>query len=84
MVGIIQKVKVGSKGQIVIPKILRENLGIAPGKEILLSYENNILAIQNSGEPIEEFAARMAKGTKNKLSPKEMRDMAAEQRWKHT
>ncbi len=30
------KVKAGEKGQIVIPKIIRENLGIVENREILL------------------------------------------------
>jgi len=34
MVGMIIKRKVGPKGQIVIPKIVRESLGIQPGDEV--------------------------------------------------
>ena len=39
MVGMIIKRKVGPKGQIVIPKIVRESLGIQPGDEFLWRLE---------------------------------------------
>ncbi len=76
MVSIMQKVKVGPKGQIVIPKIFRENLGIVPGRDILLGYENNKLIIQKSGESIVDAATRIAKGRINKFTAKQLREMA--------
>lgn len=79
MVGLIHKVKVGPKGQIVIPKLFRENMGIFPGKDVLLEYENNKLTIGRNGESIDEAAARIAKGKTNKFTAKQLRDMAYEE-----
>ncbi len=79
MVGMIHKAKVGPKGQIVIPKIFRENLGIIPGKEVLLGYDKNKVIIQKAGEGIDIVAARIAKGRTNRLTAKQMREMAYEQ-----
>ena len=79
MVGIIHKVKVGPKGQIVIPKIFRDNFGILPGREVILEYEEGKLAIKQNGETMHELAARIAKGRTNKLTAKEMRELAYEQ-----
>ena len=40
------KVKVGSKGQIVIPKVIREKQGIEPGKFLLIDEENGKIVIE--------------------------------------
>ena len=79
MVSLIKKMKVGPKGQIVIPKLFRETLGIVPGQEVALEYGNDKVIIQKVGEPIHEVAYMMAKGRSNKLSPSKIREMAAEQ-----
>ncbi len=40
------KVKVGEKGQIVIPKIIRENLGIVENREVLLEVKEKTLEVK--------------------------------------
>ncbi len=58
----IAKTKIGAKGQIVIPKIFRENLGIKEGAEIIMKLERDELIITS---------------TKKDL-PKKWRDIARE------
>ena len=45
--------RVGPKGQVVIPKALRDQLGIAPGDEVDVSVDNNAVRI----EPVRPDAA---------------------------
>ena len=78
MVELLYKAKVGPKGQIVIPKPFREHLGIVPGKDVVLGYEGDRVVIKRGGEPIDEVAARIAKGRTTKLTPHEIREIAAE------
>ncbi|MBI2565352.1 AbrB/MazE/SpoVT family DNA-binding domain-containing protein [Candidatus Woesearchaeota archaeon] len=47
------KTKVGARGQIVIPKIIRENLGITKNKTVLLELDKKELrVIPSSGDDI--------------------------------
>jgi AbrB family looped-hinge helix DNA binding protein len=41
--------RVGPKGQVVIPKALREELGIAPGDEVTFWREGDHVAVQRAG-----------------------------------
>ncbi len=43
------KVRVGPKGQIVIPKAIRERLGIEPGKLLLVDERDGKIVIERSG-----------------------------------
>ncbi len=45
--------RVGPKGQVVIPKALRDQLGIAPGDEVDVSVDDNAVRI----EPVRPDAA---------------------------
>ncbi|WP_202319189.1 AbrB/MazE/SpoVT family DNA-binding domain-containing protein [Archaeoglobus neptunius] len=42
------KVRVGPKGQIVIPKVIRERLGIEPGNLLLIDERNGKIVIERS------------------------------------
>jgi len=42
------KVRVGPKGQIVIPKAIRERLGIEPGKLLLIDEKDGKIVIERS------------------------------------
>ena len=39
-------VRVGPKGQVVIPKALRERLGISPGDEVDVTYDNDAVRVE--------------------------------------
>jgi len=58
-------VKVSSKGQIIIPKELRERLGVRTGEKLLvLSRDGEILLRKTQGISIEEIAGKIEKQTK--------------------
>jgi len=40
------KVKVGPKGQIVIPKVIREKLGIEPGRYLIIDEKDGKILIE--------------------------------------
>lgn len=40
------RVKIGAKGQVVIPKVIREKLGIKPGKTLLVDEKNGKIVIE--------------------------------------
>jgi len=40
------RVKVGAKGQIVIPKVIREKLGIKPGKVLLVDEKDGVIVME--------------------------------------
>ncbi|HET7293407.1 MAG TPA: AbrB/MazE/SpoVT family DNA-binding domain-containing protein [Vicinamibacteria bacterium] len=42
--------RVGAKGQVVIPKPLREAIGIAPGDEVTFVLEGSALRVQRVGD----------------------------------
>ncbi|MCD6492456.1 MAG: AbrB/MazE/SpoVT family DNA-binding domain-containing protein [Archaeoglobaceae archaeon] len=40
------RVKIGAKGQVVIPKVIREKLGIGPGRILLIDEKNGKIVIE--------------------------------------
>ena len=65
MVGIRLKSRVGEKGQIVIPKPIREQLHISPATELLFDVEDDkvIMAKRSDREVISELLTRWKKKT---------------------
>jgi len=49
------KVKTSSKGQIVIPKEIRDRLGIKPGSVLNISIEGKRIILESSPEPPDIF-----------------------------
>jgi AbrB family looped-hinge helix DNA binding protein len=45
--------KVGPKGQVVLPKAIRERMGIEPGDEVLVEQEGDHIEIRRADESIE-------------------------------
>ncbi len=48
----IAKTKIGAKGQIVIPKIFRDNLGLKEGWEVVMKLEKDELIITSAKRDI--------------------------------
>jgi len=68
------KAIVSSKGQVVIPKLLREKLGIHAGNELLfiIRATDNILEMRPVKRSIEMFFGRCKRPHKKPMSIKEM------------
>ena len=70
------KVRLGSKGQIVIPKILREAYNIYPNQEVIIREEQEgVLIKKQTSDPLEvlervsQEAEKRRKGKKLKIDP---------------
>lgn len=48
------RLKVGPKGQIILPKVVREKLGIRPNSYVTIDFRRNEIALQK-GVDVEEF-----------------------------
>ncbi len=81
-------VKVGLKGQIVIPKVFRDEYGISPGEEILLNEEDGELVVQKKEQedPIVVFErlAQLAHKKKTKFALKGWDEKQIEERLQRT
>jgi len=61
--------KIGPKGQIVIPKIIREYLGVKPGDTVILEVREGELVIVPGRDP-REFVEGFCSVVKEKLAEK--------------
>ncbi len=63
----IEEVKISSKGQLVIPKYLRDAFGLKPGKTVMItSADNRIIIIPKPDDPVKGLVEAGAKvGMKN-------------------
>ncbi|MGQ9552139.1 MAG: AbrB/MazE/SpoVT family DNA-binding domain-containing protein [Candidatus Bathycorpusculaceae bacterium] len=61
--------KIGQKGQIVIPKVVREYAGIKPGDEIVMEVKEKEVIISAEVDP-EKFVESFCSATKRKLVEK--------------
>ncbi len=78
----IIKRKVGPKGQIVIPKDVRDLLQIGPGKEVLIEVLEKQIIIRASVDPndfLQEFCSIPSK-KKEKINYKEIYDQQYQKR----
>jgi len=77
------KTKVGPKGQIVIPKILREEYNISPGDEVIIKENNDTLILEKPKEDIVKKLEEMAKKIRfNKKINVHAIEEEYEERWK--
>jgi len=61
--------KIGPKGQIVIPKIIREYLGVKPGDTVILEVREGEIVIVPGRDP-REFVEGFCSVVKDKLTEK--------------
>jgi len=59
--GIVKQSKVGARGQIVIPKILREGLGFEEGSDILIKVVDEEIHIRSAKKNIISKWSKIAK-----------------------
>ncbi|MEM2049809.1 MAG: AbrB/MazE/SpoVT family DNA-binding domain-containing protein [Thermoproteota archaeon] len=77
------KMRVGPKGQVVIPKIIREAFGIKPGDEIIMEVRENELLMRPELDPekfVEEFCSTGGKKLTRKIDLKSIMEEEAEDR----
>lgn len=77
------KTKVGPKGQIVIPKVLRDEYNISPGDQVVLREEGQVIVVEKPKEDIVKKLEEYAKKIKfrGKIDPHAIEE-EYEERWK--
>lgn len=84
MVRIKIRMKVGQKGQIVIPKVVREYMGIKPGDEIVMEVREKEVIISPGVGPedfIESFCSIVRKKLTNKVDLERLLEQEVEERF---
>lgn len=83
MVILKMKMKVGPKGQVVIPKEMRKEKNISPGDEVLIELSDGGILIEKPQRDIVEEMKKIAKsiGYKGKIDPHAYEE-ELEERWK--
>ena len=74
----------GPKGQIVIPKAMREILGLKRGYRVVFELKNQQLRLRAEGDPekfVEEFCGVVNKKLKNKIDLKKLYESELEERY---
>ena len=65
----LAKMRIGPKGQVVIPKMFRDDIGLKPGEEVIVDYTGKNIVIRKSSSDIVKIAEDIAKsGVKSKVS----------------
>ena len=59
----IAKMRIGPKGQVVIPKMFRDDLGLKPGEEVVVDYSGKDITIRKSPFDIAKIAEGIAKSS---------------------
>lgn len=76
-----ERMRVGPKGQVVIPHYFRKAFGILPGSQVLLEMTDKGIIIEKSDERAEEIFGQIArKGPAKKFRPHDSHDEELEKR----
>lgn len=77
------KTRVGSKGQVVIPKVFRDEYNISPGDEVIFEENSQALLLKKPNEDIIKILEESAKKIKfrGKIDPHAIEEQY-EERWK--
>lgn len=73
----------GSKGQIVIPKIVRDSLGMKPGEDVVMEVRDREALIRPGMSPkdfVEDFCSLSAEKLKKKIDLERLLEQEAEER----
>lgn len=76
--------KVGPKGQIVIPKVIREHLGITPGDEVVMEVREREVVISSGMRPeefVEDFCSTVDKKLSRKIDLGRLLELEVEERF---
>lgn len=76
------KRKIGPKGQIVLPKDVREQFNLKTGTDVIFSVEDQKIIIEtpkNHKEIIEEFCTLPENMKKRKIYPKQIKELIEDQ-----
>jgi antitoxin PrlF len=69
---------VSTKGQVTLPAEMREELGLRPGDKVRMVLQDHTIVVKREEYDTLESAYRSIPALKNKLSLKEMREIAEE------
>lgn len=76
----IAKMKIGPKGQVVIPKLIRDNFGLKPGGEVIVDYNGRDVVIRKTASNIAEIARAIAmSGRKVKVAAELLKKLDEEE-----
>ncbi len=69
------KMKMGPKGQVVIPKHFRDDFGLKSGEEVVVDYTGSEIVIKKTASNIAEIARAIAmSGKKRKITTEGIRE----------
>jgi AbrB family looped-hinge helix DNA binding protein len=77
------KRKLGSKGQIVIPKVVRDFLGLESGDEVVLEIRDKEVLIRRGVDPagfVDDFCSLIGKKLKEKVDLEKLLEGEVEER----
>lgn len=75
--------KIGHKGQLVIPKVIREYVGIMPGDEVIMEVREKEVIIRSGVDPkdfIESFCSIAGKKLTKKIDLERLMEKEIEER----
>ena len=76
----IAKMRIGPKGQVVIPKLIRDDFGLKPGEEVLVDYRGSEVVIKKTASNIAEIARAIAtSGKKVKVTTELLKKLDEEE-----
>ena len=62
------RMRVGEKGQVVIPKEVRERAGIREGTEVSVNFRDGEVVVRRVGPPVGSYVEFFANSTSKKLA----------------
>ena len=84
MVKIKEEMKIGPKGQVVIPRFFRKTMRLHPGSTVVFELEGDRLLIEKPAVEADKIFESIAKSInfKGKIDPHEAYEEELEERWK--